>query len=82
MAKGVESRVRRVIVEQLGVERQRVTLEADIFNDLGADSLDGVEILMALEDEFGIEMPDDEAEDLRTVRLIVCDIQKRVARKS
>ncbi len=64
-------RVKKVLVEQLGVSEDQVTLEASIVDDLGADSLDVVEIVMALEEEFEIEIPDEEAEKLPTVGAIV-----------
>jgi len=63
----VEARVKEIIVEQLGVDPEQVTLEASFVDDLGADSLDTVELVMALEEEFGIEIPDEEAEKIGTV---------------
>lgn len=60
-------RVREIIVEQLGVDAAAVTADASFTDDLGADSLDTVELVMAFEEEFGIEIPDDEAENIRTV---------------
>jgi len=63
----VETKVREIIVEQLGVDPDQVTLEASFVDDLGADSLDTVELVMALEEEFGIEIPDEEAEKIATV---------------
>jgi len=62
-----EARVREIIVEQLGVDAAAVTNEASFVDDLGADSLDTVELIMAFEEEFGIEIPDGEAEKLTTV---------------
>jgi len=62
-----EDRVRKVIVEQLGVNPAEVVLSASFVNDLGADSLDTVELVMAFEEEFGIEIPDEEAEKIQTV---------------
>ena len=63
----VEERVKKIIGEQLGVEEDEVTLEASFVEDLGADSLDTVEVVMALEEEFGIEIPDEDAEKILTV---------------
>jgi acyl carrier protein len=63
----VADKVKEIIVEQLGVDPEEVTMEASFVNDLGADSLDTVELVMALEEEFNIEIPDEEAEKLDTV---------------
>lgn len=60
-------KVREIIVDQLGVEQSSVTLEASFIDDLGADSLDIVELIMALEEEFDLEIPDEEAEKISTV---------------
>jgi len=62
-----DDRVREIIVEQLGVDAKAVTLEASYVDDLGADSLDTVELIMAFEEEFGVEIPDEDAEKLTTV---------------
>ena len=62
-----EDRVREIIIEQLGVDASAVTPEASFIDDLGADSLDTVELIMAFEEEFGIEIPDEEAEKLTSV---------------
>ena len=63
----LETRIAEIIAEQLGVEASEVTPEASFVDDLGADSLDTVELVMALEEEFGIEIPDEEAEKILTV---------------
>jgi acyl carrier protein len=63
----VEEKVKDIIVEELGVEREKLTTEASFMEDLGADSLDTVELVMAFEKEFDIDIPDEEAEKLRTV---------------
>lgn len=67
----VEERVRKIVVEQLGVSEDEVTLEASFVDDLGADSLDTVELVMQLEEEFGTEIPDEDAEKITTVKLAV-----------
>jgi len=64
----VEEKVKRIIVEELGVEESAVSPEAKFIEDLGADSLDTVELVMRLEEEFGLEIPDDDAEKILTVR--------------
>lgn len=61
-------KVRRIVADQLGVELEEVTLEASFVDDLGADSLDTVELVMALEEEFGLEIPDEDAEKISTVQ--------------
>ena len=67
MASQIEQKVRDIIVEQLGVDPEQVTPEASFVDDLGADSLDTVELVMALEEEFDLEIPDEEAEKITTV---------------
>ena len=68
MASAVEDKVRQIIVEQLGVDEAEVTPTASFIDDLGADSLDTVELVMALEEGFGIEIPDEDAEKITTVK--------------
>jgi len=63
-----ETKVKQIIAEKLGVGEDKVTQQASFVDDLGADSLDQVELIMALEDEFGIEIPDEDAEKLKTVQ--------------
>lgn len=63
----IEERVKKIIIEQLGVESEAITANAKFVDDLGADSLDSVELVMAFEEEFGFEIPDEEAERMRTV---------------
>ena len=64
----VDERVKALIVEQLGVDADEVTPEASFQEDLGADSLDTVELIMAFEEEFGVEIPDEDAEKIRKVK--------------
>jgi acyl carrier protein len=64
----VEDRVRKIVVEQLGVKEDEVTPESSFVDDLGADSLDTVELVMALEEEFETEIPDEDAEKITTVK--------------
>lgn len=72
----VADKVKSIIVEQLGVDAEEVTLEASFTDDLGADSLDIVELVMAFEEEFGIEIPDEEAEKISRVREAVSYIEQ------
>lgn len=76
MSDSIEDKVRSIIVEQLGVESDKVTTNAKFIEDLGADSLDTVELVMAFEENFGIEVPDDEAEKLQSVADVVAYIEK------
>ena len=69
-------KVKSIIVEQLGVNADQVTREAKVVEDLGADSLDAVELVMAVEEEFGVEVPDDQAENLTTVGAIIDYVDK------
>lgn len=71
----VEERVKKIVVEQLGVSEDQVTPEASFVDDLGADSLDTVELVMALEEEFDTEIPDDKAEAIATVKDAVAYIE-------
>ena len=75
MAVEVENRVREIISEQLGVAANEVTPESSFIEDLGADSLDIVELVMALEEEYGIEISDEDAEKIRTVKDVVSYIE-------
>ena len=72
----VDERVKQIIVEQLGVDEAEVTATATFVDDLGADSLDTVELVMAFEEAFGIEIPDEDAEKIATVKDAVDYIQK------
>ena len=75
--KSVADRVKEIIVEQLGVNPDQVTTEAKFIEDLGADSLDTVELVMAFEEEFGAEIPDEDAEKLQTVGDVIKYIEER-----
>jgi acyl carrier protein len=66
-----EARIKEIIVEQLGVESDQITPDASFIDDLGADSLDTVELVMAFEEEFDIEIPDEDAEKIRTFRDVI-----------
>jgi len=68
MSSTIEERVKKIVVEQLGVKEDEVSHESSFVDDLGADSLDTVELVMALEEEFGCEIPDEEAEKIQTVQ--------------
>lgn len=74
----VEERVKKIIVEQLGVKEDEVTESASFVDDLGADSLDTVELVMALEEEFGVEIQDDEAETITTVQQAIDYIKEHM----
>ena len=74
--KPIDQRVKDIIVEQLGVKPEQVTPEAKFIVDLGADSLDTVELVMALEEEFGIEVPDEQAEKLQSVGDVIKHIEE------
>ena len=67
MSDSIEARVREIIINELGVEPDKVTDDASFVDDLGADSLDTVELVMAFEEEFGLDIPDEDAEQMRTV---------------
>ena len=67
----IDERVKKIIVEQLGVKEEEVTSEASFVDDLGADSLDTVELVMALEEEFETEIPDEDAEKITTVQQVL-----------
>jgi len=73
----IEENVKRIIAEQLSVEESQVKPEASFINDLGADSLDTVELIMALEEEFGIEISDEEAEKIQTVQAAIDFIKSK-----
>ncbi|MFP6864471.1 MAG: acyl carrier protein [Roseibacillus sp.] len=76
MSETSEAKIKEIIVEQLGVNADQVTPEAKMIEDLGADSLDAVELVMAIEEEFGIEVPDEQAEKLQAVGDIIAYVEK------
>lgn len=73
----IESKVKKVVADKLGVEESTIKNEASFIEDLGADSLDTVELVMALEEEFGCEIPDEDAEKITTVQKAIDYIQSR-----
>ena len=73
----ISKRIREIIVEQLGVALEEVTPEASFIEDLGADSLDIVELIMALEEEYDIEIPDEDAEKIQTVKDVTAYVEER-----
>ena len=79
MAASVQARVKEIVCEQLGVSADEVTPEASFIEDLGADSLDIVELVMALEEEYGMEISDEDAEKIRTVKDVVNYIEAHKA---
>lgn len=78
---GVEERVKAIIAEQLGVKKEEIKLESSFIDDLGADSLDTVEVVMALEEEFSIEIPDEDAEKITTVGMATKYIEEKIDKK-
>jgi len=79
MSENTADRVKKIVVEHLGVEKEKVTEEASFIDDLGADSLDTVELVMAFEEEFGVEIPDDMAENILTVGDAIKFLEKHTA---
>ncbi len=78
-AQEIEEKIKGIIVEQLGVNLEQVTAEASFIEDLGADSLDIVELIMALEEEYDIEIPDEDAEKIQKVQDVIDYVQKTQA---
>ena len=74
----LEERIKEIIIEQLGVSAEEAAPEASFIDDLGADSLDIVELVMALEEEWGLEIPDDDAEKIQTIQDAITYIEERV----
>jgi len=81
MTDNIFERVQDIIVQQLGVDKTKVTLDANFANDLGADSLDTVELVMAIEEEFSIEIPDEDAEKIATLDQAIKFIKQAVSNK-
>jgi len=77
MADNTTAKVKAIIINELGVDPQKVTNDASFVDDLGADSLDTVELVMAFEEEFTIDIPDEDAEQMRTVGEAIAYIEKR-----
>jgi acyl carrier protein len=75
----IADRVKKIVVEHLGVDAEKVTEKANFIDDLGADSLDTVELVMAFEEEFGVEIPDEAAETITTVGDAIAFIEKKGA---
>lgn len=78
----IETRVKKIVVEQLGVKEEEVTTDASFVDDLGADSLDTVELVMALEEEFETEIPDEDAERIVTIKDAVKYIIERMEKET
>jgi len=79
MADSIETQVKEIIVEQLGVDPEKVTTDAKFIEDLGADSLDTVELVMTFEEKFSVEVPDEDAEKLKSVADVVAYIKEHQA---
>ena len=77
----VEDKIREMIVEQLGVTAEEVVVEASFIDDLGADSLDIVELVMAIEEEFSLENPDEEAERIQTIQDAISYVEERTSKE-
>ena len=77
MSDDVKSKVKKIVADHLGIEEEKVTEEASFIDDLGADSLDTVELVMAFEEKFGIEIPDDAAETIQTVQNAIDYIESK-----
>jgi acyl carrier protein len=77
----VEQKVKQIIADQLGVDMEKITPEARFVDDLGADSLDVVELIMAFEEEFGIEIPDEDAEKIATVKDVIDYINSKQSKQ-
>ena len=76
MSEDISSKVKKIVADHLGIDEAKVTEEASFIDDLGADSLDTVELVMAFEEEFGVEIPDDAAESIVTVQNAIDFLEK------
>jgi len=76
----IEEKIQKIIAEQLGVKPTEIISKAKLVDDLGADSLDSVELVMAIEEAFGFEMPDEDVEQIRTVQDLVDYVQKKIGK--
>ena len=76
MSEDIKSKIKKIVADHLGIEEEKVTEEASFIDDLGADSLDTVELVMAFEEEFSIEIPDDVAEKITTIKDAIEHIEK------
>ena len=77
MSEDVKNKIKKIVADHLGIDEEKVTEEASFIDDLGADSLDTVELVMAFEEKFGIEIPDDAAETIQTVQNAIDYIQSK-----
>ena len=77
MSEDVKAKIKKIVADHLGIEEEKVTEEASFIDDLGADSLDTVELVMAFEEKFGIEIPDDAAETIQTVQNAIDYIESK-----
>ena len=77
MSDNIKDKVKKIVADHLGIEQEKVTEEASFIDDLGADSLDTVELVMAFEEKFGIEIPDDAAETIQTVQNAIDYIESK-----
>ena len=77
MADEIKGKIKKIVADHLGIEEEKVTEEASFIDDLGADSLDTVELVMAFEEKFGIEIPDDAAETIQTVQNAIDYIESK-----
>ena len=77
MSDDIKNKIKKIVADHLGIEEEKVTEEASFIDDLGADSLDTVELVMAFEEKFGIEIPDDAAETIQTVQNAIDYIESK-----